>query len=395
MLEFGRRCAATDRYDTRVPTVLVSALRAIGRELPDPSEIWRRPGIYAEAAEVLRRSAEHPAHGRSKITLMGQLAAMAWHAGEYEDLRQAMDNHLRMYLTVGAVTEMDAFLERIRSDAYLATGSLRDAFVTANAKAGEGDWAGALELLDSAARDNRRHEPSLDDALAYRKAIWSLMSRMSMGGWAPIEHDSKLNGWCRLHGYWNSFSNGKFGGRPANEGLELILDAPLGRRFEVRATIDFTHERLGAVSNGGFLFNYRRATSGPRFVSVRFIAGRDAVMIGGNYSNEARVELPPALAGPEPLKRVDLAVAIWDDHLLVRVNDHPVYSGRVEALASWAPSGLFGLCGYYTWESQGHVFYEDLRVRRLDAPPPELKFEKAPEEQGEPLPDLLPDGEFL
>jgi len=53
MLAFGRECAATRRSDTDVPFFLIVVLEKIDDEMGSTHEIWKQPGVFEEAMEVL------------------------------------------------------------------------------------------------------------------------------------------------------------------------------------------------------------------------------------------------------------------------------------------------------------------------------------------------------
>ena len=53
MLEFGRECLATGRFDTSVPSYYWMTILAIGQELDRPGDLFRNARIYAESKEVL------------------------------------------------------------------------------------------------------------------------------------------------------------------------------------------------------------------------------------------------------------------------------------------------------------------------------------------------------
>lgn len=86
MLDFGRECLATERYDTPVPGLYMTILDMIGNDLPDnPGAVFKKPNIYADVKELMARVFEN-----KKVNaqwMQARFACAAYWAGDRETAR--------------------------------------------------------------------------------------------------------------------------------------------------------------------------------------------------------------------------------------------------------------------------------------------------------------------
>lgn len=87
MLDFGRECLATDRYDTPVPALYMTILDMIGFELPDnPGAIFKKPRIYADTKKLMTRVFEN--QNVDVCWMQSRFACAAYWAGDQETARR-------------------------------------------------------------------------------------------------------------------------------------------------------------------------------------------------------------------------------------------------------------------------------------------------------------------
>src|SRR5204863_6416946 len=100
---FGLECKKTERYDTDVPYKLISVLckitadqseEAVRAGEPRTAEtcwVWRMPGVYGNAIDVLEKCmAWHDSH--SPPAFFNSMAAgCAWRAGKMNDCRKFLE----------------------------------------------------------------------------------------------------------------------------------------------------------------------------------------------------------------------------------------------------------------------------------------------------------------
>ncbi len=93
MLQFGRECLATKRFDTRVPGIFFEAITKIALDSgKDWKEVFRKDGVDADIEQYFGQAipaAEEPERRRS---LQTQYVMSLWAAGRYEEAwKQAQD----------------------------------------------------------------------------------------------------------------------------------------------------------------------------------------------------------------------------------------------------------------------------------------------------------------
>lgn len=91
MLDFGRECLATERFDTWVPHMFLIALRDVASEYRDPNQIYRDKENFELARSVFEKMLADPTwNDHERNALQSQWVAFAWAAGHDDLARTAL-----------------------------------------------------------------------------------------------------------------------------------------------------------------------------------------------------------------------------------------------------------------------------------------------------------------
>ena len=106
MIEFGRECLATRRFDTQVPLQFHSAIQDAAPELENPDSIFEQQGIFQDYEQMLNGYAAHTDIESERQFHLSQLACVAYLAGQSEEsakLLQQLGNKVesRAFATFG------------------------------------------------------------------------------------------------------------------------------------------------------------------------------------------------------------------------------------------------------------------------------------------------------
>lgn len=86
LLDFGRECLATERYDTPVPGSYMNILDMIGVELPNPGNLFKTPRIYADTQKLMARVFENKRVNSE--WMQSRFACAAYWAGDPKTARR-------------------------------------------------------------------------------------------------------------------------------------------------------------------------------------------------------------------------------------------------------------------------------------------------------------------
>lgn len=91
MYDFGLECAATGRYDTRIPHQLTYALSSIRNDLDGSWSFYRAPGVLASIESVLQKYAQVAKEPYQRSYYLSYLAGLAWQVEDYEVAKKAIE----------------------------------------------------------------------------------------------------------------------------------------------------------------------------------------------------------------------------------------------------------------------------------------------------------------
>lgn len=258
MLAFGAACAATERYDTRVPSRLFKIIKDVAKELPDRSAVHQDPELCRQVVK-LQQALLQNAKSESDIHYYRSfLVANAFLARDY-----ATAHEQYALLKQPIHWEADARLKEFGQLSFLWGGMLEaqdvpEAFAT-------------LQKAEVAYNDHRLPEarsmyqelmksPPLAECkktlklARIRLAAIAVELRLATGEWVHLADNERKLLWQPDwgNGWWN-YAEGELSYRAAKAGElgRIILNARIGREFEVRARLDnsaeLSHPQFGVV----------------------------------------------------------------------------------------------------------------------------------------------------
>ncbi|GAB6187239.1 hypothetical protein [Thermopirellula anaerolimosa] len=324
MLEFGRECARTRRYDTNVPYLFVIAIEKIDEEMGSNHDIWSQPGIFEQAMEVLDGLEKEPARdGELAVDLSRRYLAtaklmIAARARRVDDFR-------RIYETLqGRPDEQVMYLwyrqPTLTVAEYLAWSSPARPFLEEARTIHRIPWeqtteeqiARLQELLDQAVLHAEEAPAKAFCAALRQSADWRLAFRS--GEWIEPRFDEDLFSWFTICGHWKRENERTLVGK-----ADYKTGFAMGRlMFSPPPPVEIELEIEAAVPRGAFYafgIGLREPQSNPdgphdhRFL-VQY-GSNEAVV----YMNNDR-KVAPAKVAERNLLKVQLA----DQHVVLWVN---------------------------------------------------------------------------
>ncbi len=258
MLAFGAACAATGRYDTRVPSRLFKIIKDVAKELPDRSAVYQDPELCRQIVKLQQAMLQN-AKTESEIHYYRSfLVANAFLARDYATAHEQL-----ALLKKPIYWEADSRLKEFGQLSFLWGGMLEvqdvpESFATLQ-KAEEAYRAHRLpearsmyqELVNSPTLAERKKMLKL---ARIRLAAIDVELRLATGEWVRLADNERKLLWQPDwgNGWWN-YAEGELSYRAdkAGELGRIIMNARIGREFEVRARLDnsaeLTHPQFGVV----------------------------------------------------------------------------------------------------------------------------------------------------
>jgi len=276
MYELGLRCAKTQRYDTLVPFQFLHAVSSMEQEVAMTQDeglpfamsyvIWRTPGVYEQAIEVLDGMANHPSRSGdialypTRSELMSMKVAVACRAQKLEEARRMADE-LGDRLNMSVFRRFWSQAEGVICETYAFTGKgaqylweARDLLETAPSPYSDEVLNKAKELFEKAlkADDNKRSQAYCRARLQGLEGL----TAFNAGDWYEMRFDEGLTDWIIGAGDWRFEDPTTV--RAA--GVEPYSPALLRPRYclpwplEIEFTIEARPSRFNMMNLGLFIF---------------------------------------------------------------------------------------------------------------------------------------------
>lgn len=233
MLEFGRACLATKRYDLDIPYRFSSVCSKIADELGDWHEFYRRPdvaGPLMELSEGLVKNASTPQH---RTSMMNHVLVSAWLTGDRNRAAAALKE---MGGKPNDITYRKFSSHRVKTSQVLDELSLvgspvEEGFNRASKSFEDGKLAEAAELF-------KKIEPatlgSAAERVKERLMLIEIEQNLAKGDWVKLPVGPKLLGWQKRRGVWSGTDDGVIINN-GNDGQGLIVHlARVGPEFEMK-----------------------------------------------------------------------------------------------------------------------------------------------------------------
>lgn len=258
MLAFGAACAATGRYDTHVPSRLFKIIKDVSSEMPDRSAVYQDPDLCLQIVKLQQSMLQTAKTEVETHYYRSFLVANAFLARDYATAREQY-----ALLKKPIHWEADSRLKEFGQLSFLWGGMIEaqdapEAFTT-------------LQKAEDAYREHRLPEarslyqellksPTLAERnktlklARIRLAAIAVELRLAKGDWVRLADNERKLLWQPDwgSGWWN-YAEGELSYRAEKAGElgRIIMNARIGREFEVRARLDnsaeLSHPQVGVV----------------------------------------------------------------------------------------------------------------------------------------------------
>jgi len=377
ILELGKRCASTRRYDTFVPLVLIDAVEAIDSEMPESNHaIWKMPGVYETVRQTLEEMADHPCHQGdiivypSRAWLKTRIVYSAMRAERLEEARNLIEqagNDFRPNLFAYWVPRPEYTL----CELFALTGKEGSKVAAARKIINQfeppyPDSAidEALKLYEEAkaADDSDRTQTYCDIKIRELKA----MRAYNAGDWYEVPVDKQLLGWIPQWGKWEYRDENSLIGRPGGyHSMCLIYPAiapppPYEVEFEIESPVV-----LGEFRKLGLWMAPPDELMGAGAENDAFYIepfGRDAVV-----SMVKRRTAVPLICG----ECNKLKIQVADGHVVFWVNDQKMIEHIYPDFHPYREI-FFGLCPHFSEsDPRAYVILKNVRFRKWNPEKPQ------------------------
>jgi hypothetical protein len=377
MLRFGMECLGTGRFDTRVPFQMIQAALNVSADRNNYQWAFRQPRVYEACREaLLGLAATQPERSAHDLTL---LAAIAWRAARYDDAR-------KYYLQVeGRFDSAAAWLVRARwreifEDAFAFTSPGAEMYREALRAADRGMWDRAVELCEAAieALDPAVHYEG--NAMHSQLAIMRISAGFESGEWVRLNYAQSLPGWIQVQNRWEAATRTAMRGSASTGRVRIICRAPVGNRFELKGNITQQNAQTTASILVGYDAHFHRGERW-RAVTIRPSENRVDLELWGAASRTVRLPAHSMRENPNGVH-----IQVWDDRVVVRINNAVVYDGQWPQYASeWTPGDYFGFIAIAPagqsraeGEQRSTAQFNGFQIRRLTEPPPAQEITPPP-----------------
>lgn len=363
-IAFGLECAATQRYDTRVPHELIDVVEAVidsqGASPEFVRATWQRPGVYDAAAEVLRAYAEQPAESSRRGWYLSYAMSVAVHARQF-DGAAAILNQADGKIDWTPVDATRGIAPRLNHQVRAMAGTRAAALREAEAAADTGAFDKALESYEAALAALPPGDPSTG-WVNHRLAELRLLKQFATGAWVDLQPTGPhIFGWYGAGGKWSVDEQGRLVGTShERNGLHFVCGAEFGAQYEMTGTLEYVSVGKVADPAGGPILRYSRDAD-SNGLWLRKGSQRVVVRTPGGHTKGW-----PATVGDSNTFRVQ----VWDGHAFGWVNGEPAFNDHAIRGLAAAETTRVGVGAQYNHGSETIVLrFSDLKIRKLDKPP--------------------------
>ena len=365
MLNFGQECLDTKRYDTRVPFVYVQAILDIAEDFDGDLAILHERDVYRTALATMDRLVEHDSYEHDFSLYRSVGATFAWDMQRY-DRADALLREIDYEIDLGkAAEQLQIRTRRIVDESRLFSSSVTEEVRRADRAMTSKDFAAA------AASYQRAIDAAVDAPvkiiLQDRLETARVARDFYLGKWVTLPFDQYHSGWRTQAGTWHrskTTPENTVQGYPHRNGFLLIHQAPIGPRFEMEGSFDFSEMYYEKNTNLGVIIGYIDYYSNPDWQAVLFYRGEKIAAARSRWNDGPTQDAPV-----EP--KSEFRVLVWDDEVVAYVNGKLALVGKLPERTFAAKQDKFGIGGHY-WFKNSTGSFADLRIRKLESRPEEL-----------------------
>lgn len=365
MLAFGRECAATRRSDTDVPFFFIVTLEKIDLEMGLSHKIWRRPGVFEQAMDVLESLENEPARdgdlavelNRSYLaTSRLMVAARALRLDEFRRIYKSLQGQPDERVMALWHRQPTLMLAEFLAWSGPARPFLEEARTLLRAESEKPSHelrVRAKKLLDQAVSHAEETLSKAYCSTARDSVEWRMAFRA--GQWMEPRFDENLLTWFTIYGRWERENERTLVGKSDHKtGLavgQLMYSPPPPLEIEMEIEAAVPRGAFDAFGLGMRQPQANRDATPDYLFLVRY--GSNEV---NAYINNARKVAPATLAERNLFK-----VQVADRHVVLWVNGERCLDVRD---AGFHPSGPCSF-GAFTPISTSRTFrIANLRMRK-------------------------------
>lgn len=363
MLAFGRRCLDSGRFETRVPTMFLDAVLAIGEDMDGPRDAVALPGVHEDWARACKAYIEASRLPEQVRIWKSRLAAGHWAAGEHAAACAVLDE-LRDDLAPRVALEFRTPVADIAGESRLYAGRHAEVFREVEGLIAEKETERAIEMLGAlAARDDL---PAAGRRIiAGRIAGLKRSAALASQEWVDLQPNADLAGWRVVAGDWKVEPDGALLGSSRGPGmLKIVCQSDLGQDLEFNAWVDLCDYRdperrwERCVVMLGYSTEFDDSNTG---LGVQLYRSAQKLWLRRGFSAIGEI------VNRAPLKsRNRLRIVLWDGKVSVWVNGvKPV--DKLEVPEEWLTGGRLAI-GEFTDGRPQQVRIRGMRARRLERP---------------------------
>ena len=367
MLEFGRACAATKRFDTGVPAVLEDAVAKVWGWTHRDREVYRRAEVRAALHAMTEGYLQHPGHRGEREYWQSRSMLYDWLGGDY-------GNAAKTFAAFGGrlPLSMERWLHRNNWNPSAFAGDLALLAGPAN-----GPYAEAEKHFESREYDRARaaYEKALAKcgdsapAVAWLKARLGLVEfeqSFARGDWTPVHADPGLLNWYRSNGDWEAAPDGAL----INHGHDLpgvlVFQGRVGYDYEMRCTIEATRDDKGSGKAWfGAMVQWRGSEN---FYTCQVRTLDDAGTLEGTMLNRLYSSDAPRVKA-EPSTKSQFLIRLSQRRVAFELNGKTIFEKQViQERFDWDP-GRIGFASFLYPAGQA-TRMSGMEIRRLPATAP-------------------------
>lgn len=362
MIAFADECAATHRWDTEVPFKYIDFVNDAAREGRGHWNTWRKPGVFARGAEVLRGYADANKENWKSDYCYSQLAGFAWQVGDYKTGREALDA-IKNGINDRAFAPSSTLPARTLSGIHTMTGPNAD-------KAKQAESAAAAGKLDDAISTYEAMAKAVTDKTTSNEYYWITgraqelrwLKQFNTGEWVNLMPNADFEGWDVMGGQWES--DGSSLTATTNGPSQLICGQRFGKRWELSIKIESmeTPAHKGVLSEAGPLLGWF-SVNNFRALYLRPTYDRIGWQNGYGGTVDYRVDLRG--------KNNRYVIKMWDDHFIGLINGE-LWPKKDLYGAGEHPDARIGIGTDSTYPDDKFSL-TDIKIRKLTERPAEMK----------------------
>lgn len=246
LLDFGRECAKTGRFDTRVPFEFVRSVRYIIYGSWDFKTLFDEYPVWPEMERIVEGYLASDKRPGTPNDFYTRGAILAWYCEQPDDChRYLVGAKYQLHPEIARdwnILEVDMWLPRVAS----ATGPTRELFLKAEEQEHRDDFAAAEKTYGEVLA-----VPSLPGVakgfLNMRKTSAGTLAKLASSPWQPLLPEKEMAGWTTVVGTPVRNPDGSI---EAAKSLMVRRDAPVGPVFELRGEIELSETAAGGIAWG-------------------------------------------------------------------------------------------------------------------------------------------------